>query len=121
MVRIEESKSFKIKKPFGLFFKRIFEKLSNKKKIKLKIISTEEYEAVYNGFECYLKKDEYLYFKEEYPNGCPSVELTKKYVKEIKKYNKENNTHWTKKYPNICFKNLHLPNEKIIKNYLKNE
>ena len=120
MVRIEESKSFKIKKPFGLFFKRIFEKLSNKKKIKLKIISTESNEAVYNGFECYLEKNEYLYFKEEHPTGCPSVELTNKCIKEIKKYNKENNTSWTK-YPFIRFKNLHLPNEKIIKNYLKNE
>ena len=115
MIRIEGSKSIKIKKSFGLFFKRIFEK-----KIKLKIISTESTEAVYNGFECYLEKNEYLYFKEEHPTGWPSVELTKKYVKEIKKYNKENNTNWTR-YPFIRFKNLHLPDEKIIKNYLKNE
>lgn len=120
MIRIEGSKSIKIKKPFGLFFKRIFEKLSNKKKIKLKIISSESNEAVYNGFECYLEENAYLYFKEAYTTGCPTVELTKKYVKEIRKYNKENNTSWTIA-PFICFKNLHLPDEKIIKNYLKNE
>lgn len=121
MIRIEGSKkSFKIKKPLGSVFKRILEKLTGKKKIKLKIISLDSNEIVYTGFECYLEKNEYLYHKDEQSWYSCQVELTRECIKKIKKYNKENNTHWTC-YPYIRFENLHLPNEKIIKNYLKNE